>query len=76
MTRFAKAGALSSLGARLEMANPIDKPNQGFESDFNGGWLLGPEGNIQSIKINCKLAIAHQLLNALKIVLLSKSRNL
>ena len=44
-------------------ANPVDRDGQGFEEDFNGGWLLGPQGSIKSIAVQSKLAIAHQLLN-------------
>ena len=35
VTRFANAGALSSLGAKLEMANPIDKNSTPPKRDNN-----------------------------------------
>ncbi|KGG18620.1 Phosphopantothenoylcysteine decarboxylase [Prochlorococcus marinus str. SS2] len=59
----------------LLMANPIDRSNQGFESDSNGGWLLGPEEAINEIKIGSKLSVAHQLLDELKSVLINKLKN-
>ncbi len=52
-------------GCDLMMANPIDIPGQGFESNENGGWLLGPEGVARKIPVATKLAIAHQLLDSL-----------
>ena len=39
VTRFAKAGALSSLGARLEMANPIDKNSTPPKRDNNNMFI-------------------------------------
>ncbi len=56
------------------MANPIDRMNQGFESEFNGGWLLGPSDEMQNIQVNSKISIAHHLLDALKIQLMAKSK--
>ena len=50
-------------GCDLLFANPIDREGQGFEEDFNEGWLLGPQGSVKSIKLQSKFAIAHQLLN-------------
>ena len=61
-------------GCDLLMANPIDRINQGFESEFNGGWLLGPGDEIQNIPINSKISIAHHLLDVLKIQLMAKSK--
>ncbi len=61
-------------GCDLLMANPIDRMNQGFESEFNGGWLLGPSDEIQNIQVNSKISIAHHLLDALKIQLMAKSK--
>ena len=47
-------------------ANPIDQPNAGFASPTNQGWLLGPGGQEIQLKPASKLAIAHQLLTALR----------
>jgi len=54
-------------GCDLLMANPIDRLNQGFGSELNGGWLIGPENEMQKIPVNSKFSIAHQLLDAIKI---------
>lgn len=51
-------------GCDLLMANPIDRPGQGFESNLNGGWLLA-EGGVRSLPVTSKLVLAHQLLDAL-----------
>ncbi len=59
-------------GCDLLMANPIDRLNQGFESELNGGWLIGPENKILKIPINSKFSIAHHLLDAIKIQLMTK----
>ena len=53
----------SQKGCDYLFANPINREGQGFEEDFNGGWLLGPQGSVKSIKLQSKFAIAHQLLN-------------
>ena len=50
-------------GCDLLIANPIDRIDQGFESDFNEGWLLGPKDQIQRLSLDCKLSFAHQLLD-------------
>ena len=55
------------------MANPIDKPDQGFVSNSNSGWLLGPKDRIQEISLNSKFSIAHKLLDELKKLLVVKS---
>ena len=47
-------------------ANPIDQPNAGFGSSTNQGWLLGPGGQDIQLQPDSKLAIAHQLLTALR----------
>ena len=47
-------------------ANPIDQPNAGFGSSTNQGWLLGPGGQDIKLQPDSKLAIAHQLLTALR----------
>ena len=47
-------------------ANPIDQPDAGFGSPSNQGWLLGPAGQDIQLEPASKLAIAHQLLTALR----------
>jgi len=47
-------------------ANPIDQPDAGFGSPSNHGWLLGPDGQEMQLLPASKLAIAHQLLTALR----------
>ena len=37
----------------------------GLEEDNNGGWLLGPSGQTETIPVVDKLALAHQLLDRL-----------
>lgn len=59
-------------GCDLMMANPIDRNGQGFESNFNGGWLIGPKEEIKTISVDSKLSIAHELLDALKNLLVTK----
>ena len=59
-------------GCDLLMANPVDKENQGFESNSNGGWLLGPEDRVQRISVDSKFLIAHKLLDELKSLLVVK----
>ena len=66
----------SNKGCDLLMANPVDKDNQGFESNFNGGWLLGPEDRVQKISVDSKFLIAHKLLDELKSLLLIKSQKI
>jgi len=46
--------------------NPIDQPDAGFGSPSNQGWLLGPDGQEIQLQQAPKLAIAHQLLTALR----------
>ncbi len=53
-------------GCDLLMANAIDRDGQGFDTDSNGGFLLGPGDLVQTIPITSKLALAHQLLDALR----------
>ncbi len=50
-------------GCDLLFANPINRPGQGFEEDFNSGWLLGPNEMVKSIPLTSKLALAHELLD-------------
>ncbi len=52
-------------GCDLLMANPIDRPGQGLDEDLNGGWLLADGGKILEIPVKSKLALAHQLLDAI-----------
>ncbi|GCE64568.1 bifunctional phosphopantothenoylcysteine decarboxylase/phosphopantothenate--cysteine ligase CoaBC [cyanobiont of Ornithocercus magnificus] len=52
-------------GCDLLMVNPVDRPGQGLEEDSNGGWLLGPSGQIETIPVVDKLVLAHQLLDRL-----------
>ena len=40
VTKFAKAGALSSLGAKLEIANPIDKNSTPPKSDNSNMFIV------------------------------------
>jgi len=63
-------------GCDLLMANPIDRLNQGFGSELNGGWLIGPKNEIQKIPVNSKFSIAHHLLDAIKIQLMAKSEKI
>ncbi len=48
----------------LLMANPIDRKGQGFESNSNGGFLLGPGGMVRAFPVTSKLDLAHDLLDA------------
>ncbi len=59
-------------GCDLLMANPIDKIGQGFDSRLNEGWLLGPEEKIKRLALDCKLSIAHQLLDICQKLLVVK----
>jgi phosphopantothenoylcysteine decarboxylase / phosphopantothenate---cysteine ligase len=52
-------------GCELLFANPIDQPRSGFGASNNQGWLLGPAAQERRIEPASKLAIAHQLLDAL-----------
>ncbi|MGB1417081.1 MAG: bifunctional phosphopantothenoylcysteine decarboxylase/phosphopantothenate--cysteine ligase CoaBC [Synechococcus sp.] len=51
-------------GCDLLMVNPIDRPDQGFESPNNGGWLLDAHG-CTVIEPSPKLAVAQRLLDHL-----------
>ncbi len=51
------------------MANPIDRKDQGLESNSNGGWLLGPNERIKVMPVNSKLTLANQLLDELNALL-------
>ena len=49
------------------MANPIDRPGQGLEEDFNSGFLLGPNQMEIEMPLSSKLTLAHNLLDELLI---------
>ncbi|KGG20255.1 bifunctional phosphopantothenoylcysteine decarboxylase/phosphopantothenate--cysteine ligase CoaBC [Prochlorococcus marinus] len=52
-----------SKGCDLLMANPIDRAGQGFDENFNSGFLLGPKKMVKKLSFSTKLAISHQLLD-------------
>ena len=53
-------------GCDLMFANPIDQADAGFGAPSNHGWLLGGQVGEQLIQPGSKLAIAQQLLTALR----------
>lgn len=53
-------------GCDLLFANPIDQPGLGFGAALNQGWLLGPGEAQRPLGPAGKLAIAHELLTALR----------
>ena len=53
-------------GCDLLFANPIDRAGAGFGSLSNEGWLLGPGETVRRMEPMGKLALAHQLLSALR----------
>ena len=53
-------------GCDLLMANPIDRPGQGFDENSNGGFLLGPNGVAKDVPVTSKLSLAHQLLDEIR----------
>ena len=55
-----------SKGCDLLMANPIDRAGQGFDENFNSGFLLGPKKMVKNLSFSTKLAISHQLLVEIK----------
>ncbi len=55
----------SSKNCDLLFANPIDRSDQGFEVDTNGGWLIGKKGMVTAMPVTTKLELAHKLLDAL-----------
>jgi phosphopantothenoylcysteine decarboxylase/phosphopantothenate--cysteine ligase len=55
-----------SKGCDLLMANPIDRAGQGFDENFNSGFLLGPKKMIKNLSFSTKLAISHQLLDEIR----------
>ena len=52
-------------GCDLLFVNPVDRPEGGFGSDRNQGWLLGAGETPQWIEADGKLAVAHRLLDGL-----------
>ena len=55
-----------SKGCDLLMANPIDRAGQGFDENFNSGFLLGPKKIVKKLSFSTKLAISHQLLDEIR----------
>tara|TARA_Y100001968_G_C19446896_1_gene765904 strand:+ start:3849 stop:5126 length:1278 start_codon:yes stop_codon:yes gene_type:complete len=62
-----KAGELKLVtkNCDLLLANPIDRSEQGFGSDFNSGFLLGPNGVVANFPVLSKLSLANKLLDEL-----------
>ena len=56
----------TSKGCDLLMANPIDRDGQGFDQNFNSGFLLGPKKMIKNLPLTTKLSISHQLLDEIQ----------
>jgi len=50
-------------GCDLLMANPIDRTNQGFGNNPNGGFLLGPHHMVIEMPVKSKFELANQLLD-------------
>jgi len=55
-----------SKGCDLLMANPIDRNGQGFEKNYNSGFLLGPNKMVKNLSFSTKLSISHQLLDEIR----------
>ena len=55
-----------SKGCDLLMANPIDRAGQGFDENFNSGFLLGPKKMVKNLSLSTKLSISHQLLDEIR----------
>ncbi|WP_269604386.1 bifunctional phosphopantothenoylcysteine decarboxylase/phosphopantothenate--cysteine ligase CoaBC [Prochlorococcus marinus] len=53
-------------GCELLMANPIDRDGQGFDQNFNSGFLLGPKKMVKNLSFSTKLSISHQLLDEIR----------
>ena len=53
-------------GCDLLMANPIDRSGQGFDKNFNSGFLLGPKKMVKNLSFSTKLSISHQLLDEIR----------
>ena len=55
-----------SKGCDFLMTNPIDRAGQGFDENFNSGFLLGPKKMVKKLSFSTKLAISHQLLDEIR----------
>jgi phosphopantothenoylcysteine decarboxylase/phosphopantothenate--cysteine ligase len=55
-----------SKGCDFLLANPIDRAGQGFDENFNSGFLLGPKKMVKNLSFSTKLAISHQLLDEIR----------
>jgi phosphopantothenoylcysteine decarboxylase/phosphopantothenate--cysteine ligase len=53
-------------GCDLLMANPIDRDGQGFDKNFNSGFLLGPQKMVKNLSLSTKLSISHQVLDEIR----------
>ena len=53
-------------GCDLMMANPIDRDGQGFDQNFNSGFLLGAKKMVKNLSFSSKLSISHQLLDEIR----------
>ena len=53
-------------GCDLLMANPIDRAGQGFDKNFNSGFLLGSKKMVKNLSFSTKLSISHQLLDEIR----------
>ena len=53
-------------GCDLLMANPIDRDGQGFDKNFNSGFLLGPKKMVKNLSFSTKLSISHKLLDEIR----------
>ena len=53
-------------GCDLLMTNPIDRAGQGFDENFNSGFLLGPKKMVKNLAFSTKIAISHQLLDEIR----------
>tara|TARA_B100000579_G_scaffold120089_1_gene96659 strand:+ start:217 stop:1476 length:1260 start_codon:yes stop_codon:yes gene_type:complete len=53
-------------GCDLLMANPIDRDGQGFDKNFNSGFLLGPNKMVKNLPLSSKLSISHQILDEIQ----------
>ena len=52
-------------GCDLLMANPIDRFEEGFGENPNGGFLIGPNESVRIVQKTSKISLSHQLLDAL-----------
>ena len=55
-----------SKGCDLLLANPIDRDGQGFDKNFNSGFLLGPKKMVKNLSLSTKLSISHQILDEIQ----------